>query len=67
MPLRAAMRWLVICLLVSLAALLFAAAGVARHIWLQRGALRAEPTAEPGQELEPPLDTVEGTKVGSEV
>ena len=30
------MRWLMIGLLVSLGALLFAAAGLARHIWLQR-------------------------------
>jgi uncharacterized membrane protein len=30
------MRWLLIVFLVSLGALLFAAAGVARHIWLQR-------------------------------
>jgi hypothetical protein len=32
----APMRWLLIGLLLSLGALLFAAAGVARHIWLQR-------------------------------
>lgn len=30
------MRWLMIGLLVSLGALLLAAAGMARHIWLQR-------------------------------
>jgi hypothetical protein len=30
------MRWLLIVLLVSLAALLFAVAGVAHHIWKQR-------------------------------
>lgn len=35
------MRWLLIALLVSLAALLIAAVGGARHIWLQRhGRLR---------------------------
>ena len=34
-----------IALLVSLGALLLAAAGVARHIWLQRSLLRREPTA----------------------
>jgi hypothetical protein len=33
------MRWLMIALLVSLAALLLAAAGLARHIWLQRSHL----------------------------
>ncbi|MGC1463229.1 MAG: hypothetical protein WA802_13580 [Terracidiphilus sp.] len=36
------MRWLMIGLLVSLGALLFAAAGVARHIWLQRRKDRRE-------------------------
>jgi len=39
------MRWLMIGLLVSLGALLFAAAGVARHIWVQRAQLRHEPAA----------------------
>jgi len=34
------MHWLVIALLVSLGALLLAAGGVARHIWLQRAKLR---------------------------
>jgi hypothetical protein len=37
------MRWLMIGLLVSLFALLLAAAGVARHIWLQRANLRRKP------------------------
>jgi Flp pilus assembly protein TadB len=39
------MRWLFIVLLVSLAALLFAAAGVALHVWRQRTRQRSEPTA----------------------
>lgn len=40
------MRWLMIGLLVSLGALLFAAAGLARHIWLHHRRLRHEtPTA----------------------
>jgi len=34
------MRWLMIGLLVSLLALLVAAAGVARHIWVQHTKLR---------------------------
>jgi uncharacterized membrane protein len=38
------MRWLVIALLVSLVALLIAAAGMVRHIWLHR---RQPGTAEP--------------------
>jgi hypothetical protein len=36
-----------IVLLASLAALLLAAAGVARHIWLQRSQLRSNPEAGP--------------------
>jgi hypothetical protein len=39
------MRWLMIGLLVSLGALLFAAAAVARHIRLQRRKLRGETLA----------------------
>ena len=39
------MRWLMIGLLVSLGALLFAAAGLARHIWLQRRKHRREALA----------------------
>jgi len=39
------MLWLMIGLLVSLAALLFAAAGLARHIWLQRRKLRLDTQA----------------------
>jgi hypothetical protein len=46
------MRWLLIVLLVSLAALLFAAAGVARHIRQQRTRQRGESSAaiEPAEE-----------------
>jgi hypothetical protein len=33
------MRWLMIALLVSVAAMLVAVAGLARHIWLQRAQL----------------------------
>jgi hypothetical protein len=36
-----------IALLVSLVALLLAAAGVARHIWLQRSRLHSSPEAGP--------------------
>jgi hypothetical protein len=46
------MRWLFIVLLVSLAALLSAAAGVALHVWRQRSRQRSEPAAafEPAEE-----------------
>ena len=51
----APMRWLMIGLLVSLGALLFAAAGVARHIWLQRRKDRREMLAA--------LEAAQGTDV----
>lgn len=38
------MRWLMLVLLVSLGTLLIAAAGMARHIWLQRAKLRSRPS-----------------------
>lgn len=37
------MRWLMIGLLVSLAGLLFAAGGLARHVWLHRAQVKDEP------------------------
>jgi hypothetical protein len=39
------MRWLLISLLISLGMLLTVAAGMARHIWLQRAKLRKMPSA----------------------
>jgi len=59
------MRWLMIGLLVSLAALLSAVAGVARHICIQRDKLRRKTTAAqgktspttPGQVTDPAEDT----------
>ena len=45
------MRWLLIVLLVSLGALLFAAAGVFRHIWRQR--------AKPRDGLSTPFEATE--------
>jgi hypothetical protein len=36
------MRWLLIVFLVSLGALLLAAAGAARHVWLHRGKNRGK-------------------------
>ena len=44
------MQWLVIGLLVSLVALLIAAAGLARHIWRHRRQLSS---AEPTEIIEP--------------
>jgi hypothetical protein len=58
-----AMRWLMIALLVSLGALLLAAAGVARHVWLQRARLHSNPNAGPpaGKTLGAAFDPVEET------
>jgi hypothetical protein len=55
------MRWLMIGLLVSIAAMLLAAAGVARHIWLQRARLQSNPDAGPAPQpaVKPAFDTVE--------
>ena len=50
------MRWLMIALLVSLGALLLAAAGVARHIWLQRSQLSSEPVVSASRPNDPNLD-----------
>jgi hypothetical protein len=49
------MRWLMIALLASLAAMILAAAGMARHIWMQRGRLeqKSPSPGEPPQETEP--------------
>jgi hypothetical protein len=43
------MRWLLIALLVSLAALLIAAAGMTIHIWVQRARLRTKPPSGAGK------------------
>jgi hypothetical protein len=57
------MRWLMIGLLVSLGALLLAAAGVARHIWIRRSKLRSKPAAgqvsraAPGKPVDPAEET----------
>jgi hypothetical protein len=59
------MRWLLICLFVSVAALLLAAAGMARHIWMRRsGALSGRtsnlglfPTSAPTETVEAAAET----------
>jgi hypothetical protein len=58
------MRWLMIALLVSLGALLLAAAGLARHVWLQRAQLRSNPQAGPASKKGPhaavdPIDEID--------
>ncbi len=53
----APMRWLMVCLLVSLVALLWAAGAMARHIWIRHAELKREPPsrvdAAPGADPEP--------------
>jgi hypothetical protein len=54
----AVMRWLILALIVSLVALLLAAAGMVRHVWLQRHRHNAaEPAAPiaPHNEIDPEL------------
>lgn len=46
------MRWLMIVFLVSLAGLLAAALGVARHIWLQRSQEPGDRSTKADQEAE---------------
>jgi hypothetical protein len=55
------MRWMMIALLASLAALLLAAAGVARHILLQRSRLNSNPGARhvPGEPGSAAFDPIE--------
>jgi hypothetical protein len=47
------MRWMMLALLVSLTALLLAAAGVAHHIWRRRSQKGNEPHHTPGTAQEP--------------
>ncbi len=55
------MRWLLISLLVSVVALLLAAAGMARHIWLRRSGARNGQVAglglSPVDALDPAAET----------
>jgi uncharacterized iron-regulated membrane protein len=61
------MRWLLIALLVSLAALLIAAAGMTLHIWVQRARFRSKPSAGAGRQHDPSRSTAEETDVETEV
>jgi hypothetical protein len=57
------MRWLMIALLVSLGALLLAAAGVARHILVQRTHRRRKPVVSVGQAPNAAFDPAEDTDI----
>ena len=48
------MRWLIIGLIVSVVVLLFAVAGIARHVWLHHAKLRKETPAETVKTREEP-------------
>jgi hypothetical protein len=50
------MRWLLIVFLVSLGALLLAAAGAARHVWVHRAKHRKELSAKLERAEEPDLE-----------
>jgi uncharacterized iron-regulated membrane protein len=57
------MRWLLIILLVSLSALLIAAAGMTLHIWVQRARLRSKPQKGAGPASDPAEDADQETEV----
>jgi hypothetical protein len=57
------MRWLLIVLLVSLAGLLMAAAGVAIHIVVQRSRLRSKPRKGAGPAPDPAGDADQETEI----
>jgi uncharacterized membrane protein len=61
------MRWLMIALLVSLAALLIAAAGMTIHIWVQRARLRSKPPAGGGKLPDSHSGTTEETDVETDL
>jgi uncharacterized iron-regulated membrane protein len=61
------MRWLMIALLVSLTALLIAAAGLARFIWRQRRRSRAKPSAPAQGDGLPVPGQVEETDAETEI
>jgi hypothetical protein len=61
------MRWLMIALFASLAALLLAAAGVARHIWLQHARIGSKPSAGAGQALDSTSRKAEEPNVEREI
>jgi hypothetical protein len=61
------MRWLLIVLLVSLAALLIAGAGMALHVWLRRGKIRPEPAVSAGEGFDAASGPTEEVDVETEI
>jgi hypothetical protein len=60
------MRWLLICLIGSVLALLLAGAGLARHIWLQHRKGENKPAGNPGSRRGPGFDATEEIDVEPE-
>jgi len=50
------MRWLMVCLLASLTALLTAAAAMARHVWIHHTRMRHQPASRFDTTQETDLD-----------
>jgi hypothetical protein len=61
------MRWLLTALLISLAALLIAVAGMTLHIWVQRARLRSKPSSGDGQLPDSTTLPAEETDVETEI
>ena len=59
------MRWLLICLIVSVLALLLAGAGLARHIWLQHHKVENKKAGSPGAPRGPGLEPAEEADIES--
>jgi hypothetical protein len=57
------MRWLLIALLVSLAAMLIAAAGMTLHIWARRAEIRSKPPVGTGLASGPHEETDVETEI----
>jgi hypothetical protein len=57
------MRWLMIALLVSLAAMLIAAAGMTLHIWVRRAQIRSKPSGGAGLATGPHEETDVETEI----
>jgi uncharacterized membrane protein len=57
------MIWLVILFIVSLGALLFAAAGLAYHVWIQHRRLRQKQSAGTSTALDPGINPAKETEV----
>jgi hypothetical protein len=60
------MRWLLIALFVSLAALLIAATGMARHVWRHRDRTRSKSSVDAGENNASPRNSAKKAKAEAE-